>query len=102
LPSKICGLGKRGVYLNDIKKELPGASWPLNFERFTARRLSYFSKNVNILFSKVLAETTSQIGVKRVAGSGLVTVANGAERYRQVVFWPRQASHRNYLAAIWP
>jgi hypothetical protein len=54
------------------------------------------------LLPKILEETTSQVGVKRVAGSGLVTAANGAGRYRQVVFWLRQASHRNYLAAIWP
>ena len=57
---------------------------------------------ISLLLPKVFAETTSQVGAKRVAGSGLVTVANGAERYRQAVFWPRQACHRNYPGAICP
>jgi hypothetical protein len=33
---------------NDLRKELPDASWLLSFERFTAERLGLFPGNVYI------------------------------------------------------
>jgi hypothetical protein len=57
------------------------------------------SFTIYLLLPKIFAERASQVRVKRVAVSGRVTVENGAERYRQVIFWPRQACQRNYLAS---